>query len=158
MSCRPTPGACKEKGKGKQTRKMEDLTYKGHLLNVKFGYDKKGQPNMCAFNRLLERFVKNEIDSYWILSIDGKDNKICFFNLYEHLEYTNTNIGTGQTMLTETRFYKDFNQDKDYATSRKDVIMKLKDISQIAVKSHTDLKLKQQEKRLELLNGALSVL
>ena len=36
--------------------------------------------------------------------------------------------------------------------------MKLKDISQIAVKSHTDLKLKQQEKRLELLNGALSVL
>lgn len=148
----------KEKGKGKQTRKMEDLTYKGHLLNVKFGYDKKGQPNMCAFNRLLERFVKKEIDSYWILSIDGKDNKICFFNLYEHLEYTNTNIGTGQTMLTETRFYKDFNQDKDYATSRKDVIMKLKDISQIAVKSHTDLKLKQQEKRLELLNGALSVL
>ena len=61
-------------------------------------------------------------------------------------------------MLTETRFYKDFNQDEDYATSRKDVIMKLKDISQIAVKSHTDLKLKQQEKRLELLNGALSVL
>ena len=148
----------KEKGKGKQTRKMEDLTYKKHLLNVKFGYDKKGQPNMCAFNRLLERFVKNEIDSYWILSIDGKDNKICFFNLYEHLEYTNTNIGTGQTMLTETRFYKDFNQDEDYATSRKDVIMKLKDISEIAVKSHTDLKLKQQEKRLELLNGALSVL
>ena len=45
---------------------------------------------------------------YWILSIDGKDNNICLFNLYEHLDYTNTNLGTGQVMLSESKFYPYF--------------------------------------------------
>ena len=121
----------KVKGKGKQTRKMEDLTFLKNLLNVKFGFKKKGQPNMVAFNRFAKRFVNKEIDSYWILSIDGANNHVCFFNLYEQLDYTNTNLGTGQVMLNEGRFYSEFNQDNDYTIDRNNVIMKLIKIVEI---------------------------
>jgi len=144
-----------KKGKGKQTRKMQDITFNDYFVNIKFGYKKKGQPNMVSFNRLSERYVNKEIDSYWILSIDGKDNNVCLFNLYEHLDYTNTNLGTGQVMLSESKFYPYFNQDKDYTITRKDVIMKLKKISQDATESHVKLRLQQEEKRQEMFNAHL---
>ena len=145
----------KVKGKGKQTRKMEDLTFLKDLLNVKFGFKKKGQPNMVAFNRFAKRFVNKEIDSYWILSIDGANNHVCFFNLYEQLDYTKTNLGTGQVMLNEGRFYSEFNQDNDYTIDRNDVIMKLKKISRDATESHVKLRLEQENQRQEMFNAAL---
>ncbi len=136
-------------------RAMQDFSWLKDLLNVKFGYDKKGQPNMVSFNRLSKRYVNEEIDSYWILSIDGKNNHVCLFNLYEQLDYTNTNLGTGQVMLSETKFYPNFNQDKDYTVDRKDVIMKLKKISQDATESHVKLRLEQEKERQEMFNAAL---
>ena len=136
-------------------RDMADLYFNKDLINIKFGYNKKGQPNMVAFNRFTKRFLNKEIDSYWILSIDGKDNHVCLFNLYEQLDYTNTNLGTGQVMLSETKFYPNFNQDKDYTIARKDVIMKLKKISQDATESHVKLRLEQEKERQEMFNAAL---
>ena len=136
-------------------RDMADLYFNKDLINIKFGYKKKGQPNMVAFNRLSKRFLNKEIDSYWILSIDGADNKVCFFNLYEQLDYTNTNLGTGQVMLNESKFYIVFNQDKDYTIGRTDVIMKLKKISQDATESHVKLRLEQENQRQEMFNAAL---
>ena len=136
-------------------RYMADLYFNKDLINIKFGYKKKGQPNMVAFNRLSKRFLNKEIDSYWILSIDGADNKVCFFNLYEQLDYTNTNLGTGQVMLNESKFYPVFNQDKDYTITRNDVIMKLKKISQDATESHVKLRLEQEKQRQEMFNAAL---
>ena len=136
-------------------RDMADLYFNKDLINIKFGYKKKGQPNMVAFNRLSKRFLNKEIDSYWILSIDGADNKVCFFNLYEQLDYTNTNLGTGQVMLNESKFYPVFNQDKDYTITRNDVIMKLKKISQDATESHVKLRLEQEKQRQEMFNAAL---
>jgi hypothetical protein len=136
-------------------RDMADLYFNKDLINIKFGYKKQGQPNMVAFNRFVKRFLNNEIDSYWILSIDGADSKVCFFNLYEQLDYTNTNLGTGQVMLSETRFYPHFNQDKDYTTTRKDVIIKLKEISQDATESHVKLRLDQEKQRQEMFDAHL---
>ncbi len=100
---------------------------------------------------------KEEVDigESWILSIDGKNNHVCLFNLYEQLDYTNTNLGTGQVMLSETKFYPNFNQDKDYTVDRKDVIMKLKKISQDATESHVKLRLEQEKERQEMFNAAL---
>ena len=141
--------------KPKTKRAMQDFSWLKDLLNVKFGYDKKGQPNMVSFNRLSKRYVNEEIDSYWILSIDGKDNHVCLFNLYEQLDYTNTNLGTGQVMLSETKFYPNFNQDKDYTIARKDVIIKLMKISQDATESHVKLRLEQEKERQEMFNAAL---
>ena len=147
-----------KKGKGKQTRKMQDITFKGYFVNIKFGYKKKGQPNMCSFNRLVEKICESELDSYWILSIDAFDNKVSLFNLYDQLGFTNTNIGTGQTMLCEKKFYGYFEQHVDYTKSRKDVILQLKQIDEIAVKAHIQLKLQQQQKRFKKYDRELSKL
>ncbi len=147
-----------KKGKGKQTRKMQDITFKGYFVNIKFGYNKKGQPNMCSFNRLVEKICESELDSYWILSIDAFDNKVSLFNLYDQLGFTNTNIGTGQTMLCEKKFYEYFEQHVDYTKSRKDVILQLKQIDEIAVEAHIQLKRKQQQKRFKKYDRELSKL
>lgn len=147
-----------EKGKGKQTRKMQDITFSDDFVNIKFGYKKNGQPNMCAFNRLVDKICESELDSYWILSIDAHGNKVSLFNLYDQLGFTNTNIGTGQTMLCEKKFYNYFEQHVDYAKSRKDVILQLKQIDEIAVKAHIQLKLKQQQKRFKKYERELSKL
>jgi len=139
-------------------RSMQDLNFVGDLINIKFGYDKDGQPNMVSFNRLCDKFLSGEIDSYYVISIDGKDNKICMFNLYEHLDYTNTNLGTGQTMLKEKKFFEHFDQEKDYTITRKDVILKLKDISQKAHESHIQLREQQEQNRQKQFDAKLQLL
>ena len=156
-------------GKGKQTRKMEDFTYKGNFINLKFGYIKKGQSNMCTINRLIDRLMSDEyrekkqkghpkIDSYWILSIDAHNNKICFFNLYEHLGFTNLNMGPQQLMLSEKKFYEQFDQEKDYTLPESEILVKLLDMSRIATEEHVQLRLKQQESREERVNAYLQTL
>ena len=136
-------------------REMQDVSFNDDLINIKFGFDKKGQPNMVAFNRLSERYLKGEIDSYYIISIDGKDNKVTFFDLYQHLPYTNYNVGTGQVMLKEKPFFDSFNQEKDYSISKVSIIHTLR---QMKVQSHNDhitLKEIQLKKSLELFDNTL---
>ena len=137
-------------------RAMQDVKFEDDLINIKFGFDKKGQPNMVAFNRLSEKLLKNEIDSYYIISIDGKDKKVTFFDLYQHLPYTNYNVGTGQVMLKEKSFFESFDQEKDYSISKYTVIQTLR---KMKVQSHTDhvtLKELQLKKSLELFDQTLS--
>ena len=137
------------------SRDMADLFFNDDLINIKFGYEKKGQPNMVAFNRLVKRYLNEEIDSYWILTIDGSDNKVCLFNLYEHLEYTNTNLGTGQVMLCEKKFFSNFRQDKKYAVTKRDIILNLKEISKKSFEDHINLKKKQEKRRQEMFDAYL---
>ena len=80
------------------------------------------------------------------------------FNLYEHLDYTNTNLGTGQTMLKEKKFFEYFDQEKDYTITRKDVILKLKDISQKAHESHIELREQQEQNRQKQFDAKLQLL
>lgn len=158
-----------KKGGGKQTRKMEDFLYKNdyiNLINIKTGYKwdiekrqkKNGQPNMCSFKRLVNGICDSELDSYWILSIDTHCNKVSLFNLYDQLVFTNTNIGTGQTMLCEKKFYDYFEQEVDYTKSRKDVILTLKEIDEFATKAHIQLKQKQHQERIKKYERELSKL
>ena len=136
-------------------REMQDVSFNDDLINIKFGFDKKGQPNMVAFNSLSERYLKWEIDSYYIISIDGKDNKVTFFDLYQHLPYTNYNVGTGQVMLKERQFFETFDQEKDYSISKISIIHTLR---QMKVQSHHDhitLKEIQLKKSLELFDNTL---
>ena len=136
-------------------REMQDVSFNDDLINIKFGFDKKGQPNMVAFNRLSERYLKGEIDSYYIISIDGKDNKVTFFDLYQHLPFTNYNVGTGQVMLKERQFFETFDQEKDYSISKISIIHTLR---QMKVQSHHDhitLKEIQLKKSLELFDNTL---
>ena len=59
----------------KTSRSMQDLNFVRDLINIKFGYDKNGQPNMVSFNRLCDKFLSGEIDSYYVISIDGKTTR-----------------------------------------------------------------------------------
>ena len=156
-------------GKGKQTRKMEDLTFKGHFVNIKFGHDKKGNPNMSTINRLIDRLMSDEyrekkergypkIDSYWIISVDSNNNHICFFNLYEHLGFTNLNMGPQQLMLKEKVFYKQFDQEKDYTLPEREILLKLVEMREIATEEHIQLRKKQDKSCRERVNAYLQTL
>ena len=136
-------------------REMQDVSFNDDLINIKFGFDKKGQPNMVAFNRLSERFLKGEIDSYYIISIDGKTNKVTFFDLYQQLPYTNYNVGTGQVMLKEKQFFSQFNQEKDYSISKISIIHTLRQMKVKSHKDHITLKEQQLKKSLELFDNTL---
>ena len=136
-------------------RAMQDVSFNDDLINIKFGFDKKGQPNMVAFNRLSERYLKGEIDSYYIISIDGKTNKVTFFDLYQHLPYTNYNVGTGQVMLKEKPFFESFNQKKDYSISKLTIINTLRAMKVQSHKDHVTLKEQQLKKSLELFDNTL---
>jgi hypothetical protein len=135
---------------------MQDVKFGDDLINIKFGFDKKGQPNMVAFNRLSEKFLKDEIDSYYIISIDGKDKKVTFFDLYQHLPYTNYNVGTGQVMLKEKSFFESFDQEKDYSISKYTVIQTLRKMKVQSHNDHVKLKEIQLKKSLELFDKTLS--
>ena len=78
--------------------------------------------------------------------------------MYEHLNHTNTNLGTGQTMLKEKKFFEYFDQEKDYTITRKDVILKLKEISKKSHQSHIDLREQQEKKRQEKFDAKLQLL
>lgn len=153
----------KKKGKGKQTRKMEDMIWipTSALINIKLGYEKRqGQPNMVSFTRLMEKFHKEEIDSYYIFIIDviGKTKttlrtSLYFFNLYDYLDYVNYNYGTGQIMLKEKQFLDNYDLNKYFDYTKKDIMLKLEEIDRNAYESHRNLKQKQYEKRREIFNG-----
>jgi len=156
-------------GKGKQTRKMEDFTYKGNFINLKFGYIKKGQSNMCTINRLIDRLMSDEyrekkqkghpqIDSYWILSVDAHSNKICFFNLYEHLGFTNLNMGPQQLMLSEKKFYEQFDEEKDYTLPEREILLKLVEMRKVATEEHVKLRLEQDKSCQERVYAYLQTL
>ena len=136
-------------------REMQDVSFNDDLINIKFGFDKKGQPNMVAFNRLSTRYLKNEIDSYYIISIDGKTNKVTFFDLYQQLPYTNYNVGTGQVMLKERQFFETFDQEKDYSISKISIIHTLRQMKVQSHKDHITLKEQQLKKSLELFDNTL---
>lgn len=153
----------KTKGKGKQTRKMEDIIWKNSnsLMNIKLGHEKKdGQPNMVAFNRFFNKLHTDEIDSYYILivnvigkTIDNLTTEIYLFNLYDYLDYVNYNYGTGQVMLKEKQFFADYDSNKYFEFSKNEIMQKLKDIDNESFENHMNLKKKQHQKRQEIFNG-----
>lgn len=151
----------KTKNSGRQTRKMEDIRFMEDLINIKLGYEKgKGQPNMVSFNRLSKNFCNGTIDSYWILVIDvtGKTKeelktKVYFFNLYDHLDYIHYDYGTGQTMLKEKQFFDAYDVNENYSSTKRDIVLKLKEIDEEAFQSHIKLKQKQHEQKQELFSS-----
>lgn len=150
----------KTKGKGKQTRNMEDLFAFGKSVNIKFGYHKNGNPNICSFNRLLEKYHVGEIDSYWLLTINVKDRKkdgtfdyeCHFFNIYDYLDYVNYDYGTGQVMLKEAKFFGDYSLEDNKQLTKKQHMKKLKSINQKAFEGHIKRKTEQNNKRCQIFD------
>ena len=61
-------------------------------------------------------------------------------------------------MLSEKKFYKQFDQEKDYTLPESQILVKLLDMSKIAIEKHFQLRLKQQESREERVNAYLQTL
>lgn len=144
--------------KGKQTRKMEDFLVFDKHTNVKFGLNKKGQSNVCSFNRLLEKYHNNEIDSYWVCLINVLDINynfdLYFFNVYDYIDCLHYDYGTGQVMLKESIFFERYksNLNKKFLLTKKDHMSLLKSMNDIAFARHMKKKIKQNEERTRIFN------
>jgi len=81
-------------------------------VNVKSGeMGKNGQPNMVAFGRVFPALAKAKIDSYYLLIVKmdlrsrRRDAHVYLVDLLDYLDFTHLNMGPGQIMLKESRFY-----------------------------------------------------
>lgn len=110
--------------KGKpRARSMGDIWFYSdggyHPINVKAGESgKNGQPNMVSLTKLLDRLMKHEIDSYYLLIVkmsfevdeDGVPTSVTpniyFVDMLDYLDYITFDAGPGQTMLREKQFYE----------------------------------------------------
>jgi hypothetical protein len=137
-----------------ETRSIEDIKYKGNYINIKFGFDKKGNPNICSMHRLFHYFESGKIDSYYILSIDAKGPEYHLFNVFDYLDYTNFNYGTGQLMLKDLKFKEVYTfNDESRRLTKSETILKMGDMFKEAYDRHILLKTKQQKKIEEVVSA-----
>ena len=129
-----------------ETRSSDDLKYKGNYINIKFGYKKNGQPNICSMKRLFNYLHDDKIDSYYILSVDADGPVYQFFDVYDYLDYTNFNYGTGQLMLCESKMKGVYKFNDEFSLTKKDKIVVMGDMMREECDRHIELKKKQQAK------------
>jgi hypothetical protein len=137
-----------------EIRSSDDIKYKGHYINIKFGYDKNGQPNICSMKRLFKYLHEGTIDSYYILSVDAKGPRYHFFDVYDYLDYTNFNYGTGQLMLCESKLNGNYTFNEEInPLSKSEKIFKIGNMMKVECERHISLKKKQQETINKIVNG-----
>ena len=129
-----------------ETRSSDDIKYKGHFINIKFGFKKNGQPNICSMGRLFKYLHEDNIDSYYILSVDANGPAYQMFDVYDYLNYTNFNYGTGQLMLCEGKMRSVYKFNEELSLTKKEKILKLANMMKEELDRHIALKRKQQEK------------
>ncbi len=69
--------------------------------------------------RLFRYLHEDTIDSYYILSVDADGPLYQFFDVYDYLDYTNFNYGTGQLMLCESRMKRVYKFNDEFSLTKK---------------------------------------
>ena len=133
-------------------RGMADIVFKGNYINLKFGYNKKGQPNVCAMSKLLEFLHDDTIDSYYLLVFDAYDSSIHFFDVYDYLDYVAFNYGPGQVMLKEVKFKKAYKFNETSGLTKRDKIKKLHEMTKVAEAKKKESIDKKQKVYDEIMN------
>ena len=128
------------------TRSPDDVKYKDHFINIKFGYDKHGQPNICSMHRLFKYLHEETIDSYYLLTVDALGPNISFFDVYDYLDCTNFNYGTGQLMLNETQLKEVYVPNTVSSLTREEKICKIGKMMNIELSRHIVQKQEQQRR------------
>jgi hypothetical protein len=141
-----------------EIRSIEDIKYKSNYINIKFGYKKRGHPNLCSGNRLFDYLAgiggksKNiEIDSYYVFSVDADGPKYMFYNVYDYfdLDCFSYDAGTGQFMINENKIKEVYEFNKKFPPLDReatlDLICELMDKG--TDKTYELRKKKNQEKR-----------
>jgi hypothetical protein len=137
--------------RAKKNRSSDDVKYKDNFINIKFGYKKNGQPNICSMHRLFKYFHEGAIDSYYLLTVDAHGPEIELFDVVDYLDCTNFNYGTGQFMLSERKFKKVYVPNQKARLSKEEKICKIGKMMKIELNRHIELKQKQQQKIDEIV-------
>ena len=140
------------------SREFGDLYFNNNgvkeYINIKFGFQKNGQPNMGAANRFIKYLDEDKIDSYWVLSINLLDNQKNFqvhiFDIYKNLGLIHYDCGTGQFMLKENIFYGGDYQVNEDVITKGDIMNQLKPIYYKGVDSLIQRR-EQQKKDKEVI-------
>ena len=138
-----------------ETRSLDDIKYKGNYINIKFGYKKEGQPNICSMKRLFTHIHNDKIDSYYIMSVDAYGPKFQLFDVFDYIDFTNFNYGTGQLMLCEKKVkevYK-FDYVNDLYLTKIEKIVKMGQMMKVECDRHIEQKKNQQQQIDEIVNG-----
>ena len=139
-------------------RDMDDIKFKGNLINIKFGYKKNGQPNICSMKRLFNSLHENKVDSYYILSIEAHGPDFLFLDVYDYLDYTNFNYGTGQLMLCENKMKKVYTFNESFTLTKEQKICKMGKMMKEECERHITLKKRQQDKIDRIVDGYKNIL
>lgn len=141
---------------------MADILYKGNYINIKFGYKKNGQPNLCAGNKLFDYLAgvggkskDIEIDSYYVISVDAYGPTYMFYDVYEYLQHDcfHYNAGPGQFMIKESVIKKVYEFNKKNSPIDKETIFNI--INKIMAESADKtwaLRKNSQQKREDIIN------
>jgi len=135
------------------TRSSDDIKYKDNYVNIKFGYKKDGQPNTCSMKRLFNYLHNDLIDSYYVFSVDANGPVYKFFDVYDYLDYTNFNYGTGQLMLCESKMEKE-----SFDLTKEQKICKMGKMMKEELERHITLKKRQQDKIDRIVDGYQNIL
>jgi hypothetical protein len=97
-------------------RSMGDIWIKSNGIynpvNIKAGVVTAGSPNIVSLTKLLTRLLRHQIDSYYLLIVKFIEiqkqyqPRIYFVDLLDYLDFTIFDLGPGQVMLQEKRFYE----------------------------------------------------
>jgi hypothetical protein len=106
---------CKSNGR-KMLRSMGDIWIKSNDIynpvNIKAGIVTEGSPNIVSLTKLLKRLLALQIDSYYLLIVkfiklqENYQPRLYFFDLLDYLDFTTFDLGPGQMMLQEKKFYE----------------------------------------------------
>ena len=67
-------------------------------------------------------------------------------------------MGPQQLMLSEKKFYEQFDEEKDYTLPEREILLKLVEMREIATEEHIQLRKKQDKSCKERVNAYLQTL
>lgn len=126
-------------------------------VNVKFSSEKKGQPNICSINRLMDALKTGEIDGYYMLKVKydrtSKETKVYFVDILDYIDCLTYNGGTGQVMLQEKDFYAVYPRVIDCNINAFDKKKLIYDLYITKMEEHIALKQEQLSERKKELSS-----
>lgn len=103
---------CHKNGK-KKKRAFSDNLIMGNPNNVKFGIS-VGNPNIVSMRRMINNVVEKNLMAYYLTiifySVITKLTEVKFVNILQFLDCLAFNAGTGQIMLKQDKFNKEYNK------------------------------------------------
>jgi hypothetical protein len=138
-----------KKGK-KKKRAFSDIILNDIPINVKFTVKENGQPNLTSGNRMVKHVLDGKNYDYMVLTVYyntiNKEISVKFVNILQFLECVNYDNGTGQMMISQDKFNKQYNKFIDGEKIKKEFYQIREELINLKLKkSEQHIKLKEKE-------------